>query len=157
LEIPYPRTAKAATVVASNTVKPEAVFVPVSVLALWTGVVLFLTGWSRIRAVRAGRVGRAAFSLGEAAEVPSNVTVFNRNLMNLLEMPVLFYVACISFYVTRLVSPRVIGLAWIYVVLRLAHSLVHLTHNRVVPRMIVFALSNGVLLTLWISFLSRVL
>jgi len=144
-------------VVASNTVKPEAVFVPVSVLALWTGVVLFLTGWSRIRAVRAGRVGRAAFRLGEAADVPSNVTVFNRNLMNLLEMPVLFYVACISFYATRLVSPRVIGLAWIYVVLRLAHSLVHLTHNRVVPRMIVFALSNGVLLTLWISFLSRVL
>ena len=71
--------------------KPEAIFGPVSVLALWTGFILFLTGFRRIRAVRAGRVPRNAFRLGDSGEVPHDVAVSNRNLMNLLEMPVLFY------------------------------------------------------------------
>jgi hypothetical protein len=102
--------------------KPEAIFGPVSVLALWTGFILLLTGFRRIRAVRAGRVPRNAFRLGESGEVPHDVTVSNRNLMNLLEMPVLFYVVCVAFYVTGNVGSGVIVTAWIYVGLRLVHS-----------------------------------
>jgi hypothetical protein len=137
--------------------KPEAIFGPVSVLALWTALVLFLTGFQRVRGVRAGRVPRNAFRLGESAEVPANITVVNRNLMNLLEMPVLFYVACIAFYVTRHVGGGVIALAWIYVALRLVHSCIHLTSNGVIHRLVVFAFSNFVLVALWISFMRRVL
>ena len=70
----------------------------------------------------AGRVSRLAFRLGESADVPVDVSVFNRNLMNLLEMPLLFYVACLAFYVTRKVDPGVTRLAWSYVALRLVHS-----------------------------------
>ena len=33
--------------------------------------------------------------------MPADVTVWNRNLMNLLEMPLLFYVVSIAFYVTH--------------------------------------------------------
>jgi hypothetical protein len=139
-----------------GAVSQEGIFAPVSVLALWTALVLFLTGFRRVLAVRTGRVRRDAFRFGESAEVPADLTVLNRNLMNLLEMPMLFYVACISFYVTRRVAPGVIALAWIYVGLRLVHSLIHITSNRVVPRLIAFLLSNIVLLTLWIRFIRRV-
>jgi hypothetical protein len=137
--------------------KPEAIFGPVSVLALWTGAVLLLTGSKRIWAVRARRLQRDAFRLGESKEVPEDVAVVNRNLMNLLEMPVLFYVVCLSFYVTRHVNAGVTRLAWVYVGLRLLHSLIHLTTNRVLHRMLAFASSNVVLLTLWIRFIARVL
>jgi hypothetical protein len=41
--------------------RQEAVFAPMSVLALWTGCVMVMLGVSRIRAVRAGRVRRGAF------------------------------------------------------------------------------------------------
>jgi hypothetical protein len=41
------------------------------------------------------------FKFGESARVPGNVSVPNRNLMNLLELPVLFYVACLTLYVTK--------------------------------------------------------
>jgi len=127
--------------------KPESIFAPVSALAIWTAIVVFLTGFVRIR----------AFRLGEAPGVPADVTVVNRNLMNLLEMPVLFYVVCIAFYVTRHVDHGLVTLAWLFVALRVLHSLIHLTTNRVLHRLTAFALSNVVLLTMWIRFVRRVL
>ena len=136
--------------------RQEAVFVPMSVLALWTGCMVFMVGFSRIRAVKAGRVRRGAFRLGESPDVPADVTVWNRNLMNLLEMPLLFYVVSIAFYVTHQVTPRVVTLAWIYLALRLAHSLVHVTSNRILLRLSSYAVSNVVLLSLWIRFIARV-
>ena len=137
--------------------KPESIFAPVSALAIWMAIVVFLTGFVRIRAVRQGRAPRGAFRLGEAPGVPADVTVVNRNLMNLLEMPVLFYVVCIAFYVTRHVDHGLVTLAWLFVALRVLHSLIHLTTNRVLHRLTAFALSNVVLLTMWIRFVRRVL
>jgi len=137
--------------------RPETIFAPMSGLALWTGFIVFMVGFSRIRAVRAGRVGRGAFRLGESPDVPADVTVWNRNLMNLLEMPLLFYVVSIAFYVTHQVTHRVVTLAWIYLALRLAHSLVHVTSNRTLVRLSCYAASNIVLLSLWIRFIARVL
>jgi hypothetical protein len=138
-------------------VRAEAIFGPVSVLALWTGVVLLLTGLRRVSAVRSRRLRQGAFRYGESPEVPDDLKVWNRNLMNLLEMPILFYVVCIGFYVTRQVTAAVVMLGWIYVALRLLHSFVHLTANRVIVRFGVFAAGNVVLLATWILFMRRVL
>jgi hypothetical protein len=137
--------------------RPEAIFAPVSVLAFWTGFVVLLTGFLRVRAVFIGRLRSSAFRLGESAEVPADLTLWNRNLMNLLEMPVLFYVVSIALYVTRHVETGIMVLAWLYVGLRVVHSLVHVTYNRVVHRLIAFALSNFVLCAIWIWFVVRVL
>ncbi|HEY4157395.1 MAG TPA: MAPEG family protein [Polyangiaceae bacterium] len=137
--------------------KPEAVFGPVSALALWTGVVVLITGIRRIQAVRRGRMPVDALRPGETSEVPYDVAVANRNLMNLLEMPLLFYVVCICLYVTTHIDHTVLQLAWAYFALRLVHSLIHLTWNRVTHRLVPFALSNFVLLALWILFMSRAL
>src|SRR4051812_8141055 len=98
--------------------KSEAIFAPVGVLSVWTLFILFLVAFRRIEAARARRVPRNAFRLGESPEVPPDVVVVNRNYMNLLESPVLFYVACLVLYATRHVSVGPIVLAWIYVVLR---------------------------------------
>jgi hypothetical protein len=137
--------------------KSEAIFAPVGVLSVWTLLILFLVAFRRIEAARARRVPRNAFRLGESPEVPPDVVVVNRNYMNLLESPVLFYVACLVLYATRHVSVGPIVLAWIYVVLRLAHSFVHLTKNRIIPRFVVFASSNLVLLAMWIWIIVSVL
>jgi hypothetical protein len=133
--------------------RAEAIFGPVGGLALWTMFVLVLTGFRRLRAGRAGRVTPETFRFGEAPDAPADVKVANRNLINLLELPLLFYVACLSFYVTHQVRPGVVGLAWAYVALRLLHSFIHLGPNRLRQRMIAFALSNAILVTLWIRFL----
>jgi len=77
--------------------------------------------------------------------------------MNLFEMPVLFYVACIVFYVTGKVDGIALTLAWLYVALRIAHSVVHLTYNNVLHRLAAFGASTFVLLALWGLLLLRIL
>lgn len=81
--------------------------------------------------------------------VPPHVSLPNRNYMNLLELPVLFYVAGILIYVTGGATPAMLMTAWVYVGLRVLHSLIHLTYNHVIQRMLVFAASNVVLVALW--------
>jgi hypothetical protein len=137
--------------------RAEAIFVPVAVLAIWTIVVLFLTGARRVRAVRAGRVPARAFRFGESTEVPADVAVVNRHLMNLLEMPLLFYVVVLGFYVTRQGSAGVVWLSWTYVALRLMHSFIHLSSNRIIPRLATFAAGNVALLAMWMWLLCRVI
>ena len=45
-----------------------------------------------------------------------------------------------------------LGAAWIYVALRVAHSAIHCTYNRVLHRFAVFATSCAVLLGMWAAF-----
>jgi hypothetical protein len=131
------------------------IFLPIGALALLTFLVLIQIPFRRFRAGFAGQVTAADFRYGESARVPGDVSIPNRNYMNLLEMPVLFYVICLMLYVSQRVQPGFLWLAWTYVALRVLHSLVHLTYNRVRHRLILFAVSNFVVATMWIAFFVR--
>lgn len=127
-----------------------AMLTPAFVLAFWTFLVLIRVAVVRIGAAQCGEIVPDDFCHGESERVPRHVSIPNRNYMNLLELPVLFYVVSLTVVVTRIASPAMLGLAWAYVVLRLVHSLVHLTYNNVLHRLAVFAASNVVLLVLWL-------
>ena len=127
-----------------------AILVPVFVLAAWTGLVLLLIPVVRIRAALRREVVADDFRHGESGEVPQHVRIPNRNYMNLLELPVLFYVACLLLFATGGASSAALGCAWAYVGLRIVHSGIHLTYNHVLHRLAVFALSNVVLVALWV-------
>jgi len=127
-----------------------AIFQPAAVLALWTLLVLFLIPFRRFRAAAAKRVTAEDFRFGESARVPADVSVPNRAWMNLLEAPVLFYVACMIWYAIGQVTDLVVAIAWTYVGLRIVHTLVHVTYNNVFHRLSVFALSNLALTIFWI-------
>ena len=131
---------------------PVQILFPMVALAALTFVVLLLIPAARFRAGSRGEVRTRDFEYGESANVPQRVSLPNRNLMNLLELPVLFYVVCLAFYVTRSASASAVTLAWTYVALRAAHSVIHLTYNRVSHRGMVFAASNVVLVMLWIRW-----
>lgn len=129
-----------------------AIFGPVIALVMLTLTVLVYTGYKRFHAGFAGRVKAGDFRYGETANVPVDVVVTNRNYMNLLEAPVLFYVLCLSLYVTAHVTAVTLSLAWLFVGLRLAHTAIHLAYNRILYRFGVFAASNAVLAALWLWF-----
>jgi hypothetical protein len=136
----------------------ESILYPVIALAALTFIVLLLIPFQRFKAAGQKRVVADDFKLGESANVPPEVSIPNRNYMNLLELPLLFYVVCLGMFVTQAVTPRAIAFAWGYVVLRALHSVVHLTYNKVFHRLIFFALSNFMLITLWVQwslYLSR--
>jgi hypothetical protein len=70
--------------------------------------------------------------------------------MNLLEVPVLFYVGAIVAFLSAQVDATSLWLAWAYVVLRAIHSFIHLTYNKALHRLVPFASSNFVLIAFWL-------
>jgi hypothetical protein len=129
---------------------PETLLPPMGALAALTFLVLLLIPIARFRAAFAGKVTAKDFELGESQRVPGRVSLPNRNLMNLLEMPVLFYVLCLICLVTHRVDPVIATGAWIYVGLRVLHTLVHITYNNVFHRLAVYATSNALLVLMWV-------
>jgi hypothetical protein len=72
------------------------------------------------------------------------------NFSNLFEMPVLFYVAMLLAINLLVSDALLVSLAWAYVGLRVVHSAIHTTYNRVMHRFYAFAASALVLLAIWI-------
>ena len=134
----------------------KAIFLPVAALvALTFGVALLLLR-ARFRAAFRGQVTPGDFRYGESDKVPPAARLPSRNLVNLLEMPVLFYVACVILYVIGAVDAAALALAWVYVATRALHSFIHLTYNNVFHRLAAFAAGNGVLLVIWIRLVLAV-
>jgi hypothetical protein len=129
-----------------------SIFAPMGALALLTFIVLGFIPLRRFRAAFAGQVGPGDFKYGESSRVPGEVSIPNRAMMNLLELPVLFYVAGLMYFVAGRVDRTVLIVAWVYVALRAGHSLVHMTYNHVIHRLVFYAASNVVLGVFWILF-----
>ena len=134
----------------------KEIFLPMVALALWTFVVLTLVPIRRFRAGAAGKVTDKDFLFGESTRVPGEVSIPNRAYMNLLELPLLFYVVCLMFYVTDWVDTPALWLAWIFVGFRIVHSVIHLTYNKVRHRLMPFGVSVLVVLAMWVLFVVRV-
>ena len=80
------------------------------------------------------------------ALIPDAVNYPAYNLSNLFELPVVFYALCLYLYVTGNVDPTYVAAAWVFFLLRVLHSVVHCTVNRVIVRFYLYALSS---LALW--------
>lgn len=130
----------------------DAIFWPMGALALITFTVLGHIPIRRFAAVKCGAVSVDDFRLGESERVDGHVSMPNRAMMNLLEVPMLFYIICLMALVSGLATHAMLVLAWGYVALRLSHTLIHMTYNRVMHRVIPFAASNLVLIVMWIVF-----
>lgn len=92
-------------------------------LMLWTLCVLLLLPMARYRAIRAGAVDWDDFAPGESARVPEPARRVNRALVNLLEVPVIFYALVLACLMTARVDATALALAWAYVALRMAHTI----------------------------------
>jgi hypothetical protein len=73
-----------------------------------------------------------------------------RNLLNLYEMPTLFYAGTAIAFAAGESGALLVTLAWSYVGLRYLHSAIHLGLNKVLWRFRVFAASWLVLLAYWV-------
>ena len=126
------------------------IFFPMIGLVTWTFLVLLMIPTFRIRAVFKKLIGVGEFRYGESVNIPPKYTLPNRNYMNLLEVPILFYLACLVLYVTTQVDMTFLTLAWAYVATRFVHSLIHITYNDVNQRFSIFLSCNIILLIVWI-------
>ena len=115
-------------------------------LAAWTVAILLLMVSLRV----ASKVKPSDFAMGESDRVPLRPRLAHRNYVNLLELPVLFYVVGMLGYVSGASLATLVPLAWTYVGLRVLHSLIHIGYNNVAHRALVFAASNIVLVVMWV-------
>ena len=76
---------------------------------------------------------------------------------NQFELPMLFYVLTILSILTHHADIVFLVLAWIFVLSRIAHAVVHTTSNNIMQRGPLFGLGMVVLLIMWIVFIVRIL
>jgi hypothetical protein len=74
------------------------------------------------------------------------------NFRNLFETPVLFYALCLALAITQSVTPGMFAATWIYVALRVLHSAIHCSTNRVMHRFAAFAAGFVLLIGMWLVF-----
>lgn len=135
----------------------EQIFWPMIGLVALTFIVAPQILFRRLQAAFAGKVGPKDFRGGESERVPPDVAIPNRNYMNLLELPVLFYTVCLCLFVTRHVGAPDVVMAWGFTLARLAHSLIHLTYNNVLHRLLAFNTGALLLMALWLRFAAALL
>ena len=134
-------------------VSPTLILYPLFAMFYLTIFVLLRLRRMRFAAVRTGAVKASHYRAYPEAGEPEALRVISRHYVNLFEMPILFYAGVILVYVTHHVGNWMVGCAWAYVVLRYAHSWVHLTSNNVVVRFSLYFASAGVLLLMWSTLL----
>lgn len=129
----------------------SAFYYPMLAMFLWTFGIMLWNVQVRVRSVLRGQLTNEYFELFQGG-APSEVVVKTGNhLRNLFEFPVLFYAALLTAALLQRTAALLVILAWIYFGLRVGHSLVHLSFNKVPARFALFILSNFVLLGLWVS------
>jgi hypothetical protein len=130
---------------------------PVFALSGLTLLLMARLGILRYMAVKSGSIDPRFFVLYRGYDEPEKLAVHSRHVINLFEAPLLFYLICISAYVTGQSGVVLVSLAWLYVALRFVHSYVHLTSNIVLRRFRVFIVSMLTLMAIWAIVLTGIM
>ncbi|RYE03954.1 MAG: MAPEG family protein [Sphingomonadales bacterium] len=125
---------------------------PVVALVAWTLVMLVWTMAVRLPALkragidmskaRGGRPGLLDTLLDEKDQWPAH------NYIHLVEQPTLFYAVALALALLDAGDGMNATIAWIYVGLRILHSLVQATFNKIAIRFTLFVLSSLALMAL---------
>lgn len=125
---------------------------PMAVLAAWT---MFM--WLWMYATRIPAMGAAKVDADELVKkggqtlddiLPANVQWKAHNYNHLHEAPTVFYAVALALAFMGAGDGFNAQLAWVYVGLRIVHSIVQATVNKVMVRFMIFALSSLVLIML---------
>lgn len=127
---------------------------PVIALTIWTMIMWAWMYATRIPAMsKASEIEEPAKLVGTTGselrtKLPERVNWKADNYNHLHEQPTVFYAVAIVLALIGHGDGQHALLAWIYVGLRIAHSLVQVTANRVMVRFVLFALSSVVLIAM---------
>ncbi len=129
-----------------------AIVQPVIALAAWTMVMWFWMYATRIPAMNAANVDTDELVLDPDksldAILPPQVQWKAHNYNHLHESPTVFYAVALALAIMHHGDGITTQIAWVYVALRVAHSLVQATVNKVMLRFALFAMSSFALMGL---------
>lgn len=121
---------------------------PVIVLIIWTLIMLVWLYAKRIPAMQKAKIAPDKYKLSSQRKdspLPNDAVAVADNYNHLLEAPTIFYALALAAQIGGYVDNHLIIHAWLYVGLRIAHSLVQATQGKVMIRFSLFILSMIVL------------
>ena len=124
---------------------------PVVVLIVWTLIILVVMYSRLIPHLREANVDSQSTRSPEGkwrGELPEHVQIGMHNYNHLFEQPTIFYALMFYLHLSGGTEVWVSVLAWLYVGLRVIHSLIQITINQVLFRFTVFALSTLALMVM---------
>ncbi|NEX92681.1 MAPEG family protein [Caulobacter sp. 17J65-9] len=123
---------------------------PATALVGLTCVVWFVLYARRIPYMQRNRIApdRVA-SRAQVVELLGPVQAPANNFNNLLELPVLFYFLAVVATMTGRTGEAMTVAAWAFVALRVLHSLIQCTYNKVMHRFLVYSAGALVLWGMW--------
>lgn len=126
-------------------------FYPMFVMILLTFAVGFYLAGLRISAVKRQQISVGYFRTNQGAvEPPVRLQQTANHFGNLFEVPLLFYVTCLLAMTLNFQNALVEILAWVFVGTRILHSVIHLTYNNVLHRMLAFQAGVICILIMWV-------
>lgn len=140
----------------------NAILGPVAALALWSMVMWIWMYATRIPAMSRAKIDAAKMVGGTGKGLddvlPQEVQWKAHNYNHLMEQPTVFYAVAIALAIGGMGGGLNAQIAWAYVALRIVHSLIQATVNRVMWRFGIFALASLALLALCVhAFIGFVL
>jgi hypothetical protein len=128
----------------------RSIYLPGFAMVALTAVVWWRMYTARIAQMKRERIHpqRVATSAQAAALLTDSRAA--DNFRNLFELPVLFYLALVVADRLDRIDAVSVGLAWLFVALRLTHSLIHVTYNKVMHRFLAYLSGGFALWLLWI-------
>lgn len=127
---------------------------PVLALVAWTFVMWLWLYATRVPAMRRANVDLEELRrTGAALTLPAEVSRVADNYNHLHEQPTIFYALALAAHLAGTADAVSVGIAWLYVLLRVVHSLIQATVNIIPLRFTVFSLGTLVLLALLVRTL----
>ncbi|CAF1432303.1 unnamed protein product [Didymodactylos carnosus] len=135
----------------STSLQPNPVLCPVIILVLWSFIMMIWLYATRIPATKRLNIQydpRKHLASHFEAQMPPEARWVADNYNHLMEQPTLFYAVALTLALINDRNNFNLTLAWLYVLLRIVHSLIQATINRVMWRFFVFILGSTLLLIL---------
>lgn len=126
-----------------------AIFLPAFAMVALTVVVWLRMYFARIAQMKRERIHPQAVATSAQSAAMLTDSRAADNFRNLFELPVLFYLALVVAALTGQTGAFVLILAWLFVALRVLHSVIQCSYNKVMHRFRAYLAGSIVLWVLW--------
>jgi hypothetical protein len=127
----------------------DSIYLPALAMVALTFVVWWRMYFTRIGQMKRERIHPQSVALSAQAAAKLTDSRAADNFRNLFELPVLFYFAVAVAAQSGLVSAPLLVLAWVFVLLRVAHSWIQCTYNKVMHRFYVYVAGGMAMWAMW--------
>ena len=132
------------------------ILAPLFVEVILTFLLVFWLATLRVPIITRGAIKAQDVDLRQP-KWPRHMLQVGNSVSNQFEAPVLFYVLTVLAIITKHADILFVVLAWIFVLSRIAHAVVHVTTNNLQQRGPLFGVGLLVLAVMWLIFIVKIM